>query len=465
VRLRGILGTFSTLLVGHTLGKLLGVVSSSIVGRALGPSSLGVLGAALTGVSYLVVISNFGQDATAISLVAVRPELSRPLRRSVLRIRLVVAAVIVSLSLVVAITQRWSLALVAPLLASVLVYGLRADWLLLGIGRPKAVAVSSIIRELAYLLLVAGIVARWRTVVSAAVCYLLAELVWAGATQIFLRRLHPQRAEDRLPTSELLAAGWPIGVMGLMSLTYNKIDTPLLAALRGTNEAGLYWAAYTIMFAVMGVAAVLSRSALPEMARTHSSSHELTPTGIHLLVLWTALCGGAAAVTLSGSAGLAMRALYGPEFDPAVPALRLLSLSLPLNFASGILLNYLVASGRRGPLAIGALLAAVANVGLNLWLIPHEGMRGAAIATLASESVLLATGIVGAGVSLWGRMLIPSLFWIVTVTASVAMFLPRFAALPSLPLSLIALIVYAAMASPLLILHRGVSRRGGKHRA
>src|SRR6185503_15655799 len=72
-----------------------------------------------------------------------------------------------------------------------------------------------------------------------------------------------------------------------------------------------------------------------------------------------------------------------------------LALMLPMSFASGILLNRLVAVGKQRLLAVASVSAAGINVGLNLLLIPRLGMRGAALATLASEAALLGIGLAG----------------------------------------------------------------------
>jgi O-antigen/teichoic acid export membrane protein len=177
-----------------------------------------------------------------------------------------------------------------------------------------------------------------------------------------------------------------------MSLTYNKVDTPMLVAMRGPATAGIYWAGYTIIFAILGFGAVLSRSALPELSRARSGKdHARLPP----LVLAAVLVGGLAAMLLIGSAGEIMTALYGKEYGLGAEALAILALAIPMNFASGILLNRLVAVGRQRLLAVAAIGGAVINVSLNLALIPALGMRGAAFATLASEAVLLAVGLAG----------------------------------------------------------------------
>jgi O-antigen/teichoic acid export membrane protein len=84
-----------------------------------------------------------------------------------------------------------------------------------------------------------------------------------------------------------------------------------------------------------------------------------------------------------------LRLLYGDAFAGGAPALRWLGAAMALTIASGVVGPLLVAAGQeRAMLAIG-VVAAVFNVAANLVLIPWLDAEGAAIATLATEAVVL----------------------------------------------------------------------------
>jgi O-antigen/teichoic acid export membrane protein len=94
--------------------------------------------------------------------------------------------------------------------------------------------------------------------------------------------------------------------------------------------------------------------------------------------------------TASGVLGL----IYGRAFVSGGQALAVLSLSLAATFASTVLQQRLVVDDRQRILTVMAVAAAATNVGLNLLLIPRAGIVGAAWATVASEFLLLALGVV-----------------------------------------------------------------------
>jgi O-antigen/teichoic acid export membrane protein len=176
--------------------------------------------------------------------------------------------------------------------------------------------------------------------------------------------------------------------MGLMTLTYSKIDTPLLAAMQGPREAGIYFAAYGVIFAVQAVLTPLTRAAIPEMAKVEAGGANASQAGMfRLACLATAFSGVLAAGILVGADGI-LALLFGHDYSRGAAPLRLLAWSIPFTAASSILQQGLIVQDRHHRFSLLGGMAAVTNVGVNLCLIPVYGIRGAAMATIASEVVL-----------------------------------------------------------------------------
>jgi O-antigen/teichoic acid export membrane protein len=74
--------------------------------------------------------------------------------------------------------------------------------------------------------------------------------------------------------------------------------------------------------------------------------------------------------------------MFQPDFLLGSTALTLLLLTLPLVYLTTMLANYAIATNRLRLLVGVAILLVVTNIGLNLLLIPHYGIDGAAAATL-----------------------------------------------------------------------------------
>lgn len=179
-----------------------------------------------------------------------------------------------------------------------------------------------------------------------------------------------------------------------MTLTYNKLDTPLIAWMRSVREAGVYWAAYALLFGAMGFSAAMGRAAFPEMARSgeHPNPGDIQRT-LRLTMLG-ALLGCLGAVLMFQFAESLMRLAYGAQFAAGAAALRILSWCLWPNFISTLLLGRLVAERRQRRLAAGAVLAAATNIVINLLSIPRFGAEGAAVASVGSELCLAGVAVV-----------------------------------------------------------------------
>jgi O-antigen/teichoic acid export membrane protein len=149
--------------------------------------------------------------------------------------------------------------------------------------------------------------------------------------------------------------------------------------------------------------------------------------------------------------------LFGRAYDLAEPALRILALSLGFAFANNAFIGALSAADRQSSFTWAAGWSLVANLALNLALIPTFGYVGASWATVVTEIVL--------GVVAWtltarhiGRVPVVQLSWRVVLAGlimGVAVFPLRDMSDASIAIPIVAgVVVYAAA----VLLLRGLTR-------
>lgn len=92
---------------------------------------------------------------------------------------------------------------------------------------------------------------------------------------------------------------------------------------------------------------------------------------------------------------------YGPDFMGASPLLKLLLISFFFMIPNLVLTQVTLASDREYFYAKITCLAAFTNIGLNLYLIPTMGAKGAAIGTILTEGLVMF--LIGGGIMLSHR--------------------------------------------------------------
>jgi O-antigen/teichoic acid export membrane protein len=169
---------------------------------------------------------------------------------------------------------------------------------------------------------------------------------------------------------------------------YNDIDKTMLASLANVQATGLYAAAYRLI----EVAFVPMRSLLDASYTRFFKAGKTGVQGTWLVARkLLPLMGG---YGLVGALGLYFCAplvpwVLGPEYQMAVPALQWLAPIVLLKGLHYIAADTLTGADLQGYRSLTQIGVAALNVGLNFWLIPHQGWQGAVIASLASDGLLM----------------------------------------------------------------------------
>jgi O-antigen/teichoic acid export membrane protein len=222
-----------------------------------------------------------------------------------------------------------------------------------------------------------------------AITSLAISLMTAGAGVIIVTR-HFGLPEFR-PRLFLARAreGFVFAVSGSTTSIYNDVDKAMLAHF-GMNAAnGIYTMAYRVIdIGTMPIRSIHA-AAFPRFFRKGAGPEGIAATEplARRLLSRTSLLGLAMAALMFVFAP-AIPVFVGKGFFPSVTALRWLCL-IPFlrsfHLAAG---DALAGAGKQGFRLTFQMVAAAANIGLNLILIPRYSWRGAAWASLATDGML-----------------------------------------------------------------------------
>jgi O-antigen/teichoic acid export membrane protein len=190
-------------------------------------------------------------------------------------------------------------------------------------------------------------------------------------------RPHRAMREEILP---LLRASAPVALLAILGILYQRLSLLMLPALGGVVMTGWFAAAARSVEAAKLFHVSAFTALYPEMSRAEPR-RDFRPS-------FRLLLAGAAGIALGLTvlAGPLVRLLFGADYLPAVPALRILAWTLvPYTVTTFLSLAFL-AAGREQPILRGLVAGLLALAALNLVLVPRAGLVGAGVAFLLAET-------------------------------------------------------------------------------
>jgi O-antigen/teichoic acid export membrane protein len=386
-------------LVAFVARAVAGLLATVLVARLEGPASLGLFQLALT----VTLLTSFAV-ALGLPKLLVR-EIARARREgprwleSSLFIVLASgsAATVLILLASLAVGSAADVVAVLGLAAGALVFD-AAGRVIFGMfwawERMQLEAVTTCLQEVAFIGGTAAALVTGFGVPGVMLAYLVSRAVgatigWLLASRLAGTVLVPRPGRE--PAFFLLRRTLPFAMDDALSLAYIRIDAVLIGLIHGTTAVGLYQAAANLIIYLNILPRMLNLSLYARMSRAWpGDSDELR----RLRDASLRLIGAFGVPLMVGSLLLApeiIRTIYGPRFDGAITAFRLLALVIPIRMLGHTLGTALTAVDRQTQRMWAVAGAAVINVALNLYAIPRWSFLGAAAVTVMTEAALFVT--------------------------------------------------------------------------
>lgn len=366
-----------------------------VVSRVLGVTLFGTVGYAQNIVSYLTLLVNFGFEYSAtrqIALAGDDKEKKRQLFWAVITAKtglLVLSFVI--LALLPLFVERVAcdprLYIYTALTNIGIVFF--PTWYLQGEQQMDKMAWANFFTKLLGALLVIAIVReasmyRWYPLLLSVSSI----FVGIGAMIYVVRHFEIGKYVcTRDAMKEVLQAGAPIFINNVFISLYTTVNMTLLGGFATDEMIGYFSAAQRLIIALnMVVVLPVSTAVYPEMSRRFEASRA---EGMQFFKRVLVYAGLAAAVVSLGTfvvAPFAIPIIYGAGYETAIEVLRWLS---PLPFlvmvATLLTVQGLYGMGLQKWAPWVGMILAVLCISLNLWLLPHLGVRAVCIGWNAAE--------------------------------------------------------------------------------
>jgi O-antigen/teichoic acid export membrane protein len=392
---------FLTLGAGEIVARVLAFIGSAYLARALGAEMYGVVGFALAVLLYFSRLADGGLDLVGMREIARdRAEAAR-IVPAVLGFRIAASAALATL--LAAGALAWLPRPDGPVLAlfatTLVAVGAGTRWVHLGFERSGHPALARMVGEALALALVVALVRRPADVYRVPLAQLAGAVATAALLAWWVRaRGVPLAVRWDWPTVRpLLARSARVVAAALLGLLAYNSDLIFLRFFRDAVTAGWYAAAYMPISLAINLGMAYRMSLLPTLARLGDERDggavaPGAPADRQRALYHTALAHLFAAVFPAALGGFllapqAIALIFGAEYAPAAPVLQILIWVIPIAQLREAPVAALVASAREDRLLRLNAVGTALNLGMNLILIPRYGMTGAAVTTVATESV------------------------------------------------------------------------------
>lgn len=189
-----------------------------------------------------------------------------------------------------------------------------------------------------------------------------------------------------LPSQAIILQALPFGVIILLMGVHNRLDGFLLERLRpdGPYQAGIYASAYRLLDVMSMTGNIVTAFLLSYIARRHSNKQDISSAILSVRHGLMAIAILATAISVFLAAWI-QGVLYHHTEDEAIVVLQY---CMPAIIGYALIQVYgtvLTATGHIRVFCYTCLAAVVLNIGINAWLIPMYGARGACIAAVVSQ--------------------------------------------------------------------------------
>ena len=381
-----------TLALSQGVTLTLNFITWAFLARTLAPAQFGIIGFGTALLAYFGVVVQLGFDAVVVRDAARDPSRLPALAGQLTALRLVLCAVALSVYVGVVFALPRPPLYRATLLVlglQLVVYATRLNWTFQAVERMGTIAIRDTIVAVLNAAVVFALVRRPEQVILAAALTAGVPLVGnAWLWRAYRRAFGPLRlAFDRVAWGALLRPAIPLAASAFLIEIYVRMDQVMLEFLSTTEAVGQYSAAYKFISLTQLPANIAFSAFFPSLAAALGARVLMRERGRMLAraMLPIGLTVAAAGPWLARDT---LVFAYGAEYAAAAPAFALLLVNAGIVHVNMAVGTPLMAWNRQTPYMWAILGGAVANVVLNVVLIPPFGMVGAAAATISAEATV-----------------------------------------------------------------------------
>lgn len=383
----------SYVLFGSIISSLITFAINIYIARYLGSEIFGRYSFVFAYLAFFLILSVFGVDSILVRELSRAEGKEGKLISAGLMLKLATSSVatIISISLIMLLPYSSSIRL-AVVFASLGLVFYSISMTLISFFQAKLEMmyyfIALVISKLVFLSLTVYVVYTSGGFVKMVIAASVAFVAQAGIMYLFASRRFSIATPKKGLCKALIRESWPLGIMDFFNTTYNKIGIVMLSLIKGTQEVGLYSAAYMITEAPVVISLAFMTSIYPLLSMYHKSSNSMFKELYVKSFKYMAMLGIPIVV-----GGFLLRKdiislVYGASYSMSAAAFGILIFGSVLLILKTVLANSITAIDKQRYNMSIAGMATLLNIILNLILIQKLGFIGVAIASLITELLI-----------------------------------------------------------------------------
>lgn len=185
----------------------------------------------------------------------------------------------------------------------------------------------------------------------------------------------------------LLKDAWPLILSGIIISIYMKIDQVMIKEFLGNSDVGQYSAAVRLSEAWYFIPTIICSSLFPAIINAKIRDHKLYMDRLQRLYNLMVILGAGIILPVVLVSDWLIQALYGEAFYQSAAVLNIHIFGSVFVFLGVANQKWFISENAQAYNIVCLGFGMVANVGLNIFLIPNYGILGAAYATLVSQFI------------------------------------------------------------------------------
>ena len=395
-QVKTIFKNISWLLISQIIAGICGFIWTILIARYLGVNDYGILGFAISLTGILSITVDFGISTHIVRHIATDYDSAPKYLGNILPLKSLFSIGTMFLTLIILILLKSNeLTIIITLLF--MIEGIIKSFIGLLNGSFQAFEegkYQGIGNTLLNLILLAFILLTIYTdlgIYGITISYILANLI--GLIYLYYtfnkNITKPKFEFDKSFCKKILIYSLPFAATSILYTIYYSIDVVMLNQIIGDYATGIYNATYKLISILTLFYSVYSAVIYPVMSKFYKNNKEILMITFEKSVKYLMLIIIPLTIAITLYSSDIIYLIYGHEYAAASSALSILIWTVSLLFINGACNNLLNASYKEVTITKIYTIAAVFNVILNMFLIPHYSYNGAATATVLSDLLIM----------------------------------------------------------------------------